>query len=308
MKRVKSSVWDFFNRSNDKKNVNCSLCKRDYKYHGNTTNMKKHLQRLHPIQFLQNNNGNSTVSENQDDDNPDVGKKTIQNRNRSDSFENLPSTSSYVAKDTTETQIEIIESAESSVTVGTKRQGDVSQAGTKTELSIKRPRQLKLFGARCKNELLDKQKSVIDHKLIKMITFDYQPLSIVENEGFREYTHALNENYTLPNRKLLTEKMIPDLYEESASKLNKQLDNVKHLSVTTDIWTSDSNRAYISVTIHFIYNDQLYSNNVATREIFGSHTGENIGNTLTTIFNEWKIYNKVITVVSDNASNIKKSY
>lgn len=46
---------------------------------------------------------------------------------------------------------------------------------------------------------------------------------------------------------------------------------------------------------------------MATKEICGSHTAENIGNVLTTILNEWQIFNKIVTIVSDNGANIKES-
>lgn len=66
----------------------------------------------------------------------------------------------------------------------------------------KRPRQLKLFGA-WSNELLAQDKKEIDMKLVKMITSDYQPLFIVENEGFQEYTNKLNPLYVISSRKHL---------------------------------------------------------------------------------------------------------
>ncbi|KAJ8940616.1 hypothetical protein NQ318_004540 [Aromia moschata] len=84
------------------------------------------------------------------------------------------------------------------------------------------------------------------------------------------------------------------------------LTDVANVAVTTDIWTSDSNKAYISVTIHFIYNDQMVSRNIATKELEDvHHTGENIARALDSIFQEWNINNKIVTVVSDNGANIK---
>ncbi|KAE9522850.1 hypothetical protein AGLY_016747 [Aphis glycines] len=58
---------------------------------------------------------------------------------------------------------------------------------------------------------------------------------------------------------------------------------------------------------HFIFDDQLYSLVIATKDVSDRHTGQNIAATLTNIFNEWNIANKIITVVSDNGSNIKNA-
>lgn len=44
-----------------------------------------------------------------------------------------------------------------------------------------------------------------------------------------------------------------------------------------------------------------------TKDVSDRHTGQNIAATLTNIFNEWNIANKIITVVSDNGSNIKNA-
>lgn len=54
------------------------------------------------------------------------------------------------------------------------------------------------------------------------------------------------------------------------------LENIYDVSITTDMWTSDSTRSYITVTCHFIYNDILYSLVPATKGIRESHTGKNI--------------------------------
>lgn len=43
----KSRVWNYFKKTNNDKFVKCSLCFREFKYSGNTTNLKDHLQRKH---------------------------------------------------------------------------------------------------------------------------------------------------------------------------------------------------------------------------------------------------------------------
>jgi len=172
---------------------------------------------------------------------------------------------------------------------------------------VKRQRQLRLYGSAKKNELSDADNKSIDKALIKMIVSDYQPLSIVENIGFKEYTNILQPLYTPPSRKLLSTKLLPIEYNVIVSKLKGMLRTVLNVSVTTDMWTSDSNKAYITVTCHFIFDDILYSPVLATREVHDSHTGENIAASLRLIFNEWEIGNKIVTVVSDNGANIKSA-
>lgn len=85
------------------------------------------------------------------------------------------------------------------------------------------------------------------------------------------------------------------------------LKKVEHLAVTTDIWTSDSNKAYISATTHFVHNNKIINAVLATKKIPESHTGENIASALSNCFDEWDIKNKIVTVVSDNGANIKNA-
>lgn len=47
----KSIVWHFFDLSTNKKEAVCKLCKKTYLNHGNTSNLKDHLKRKHPIQL-----------------------------------------------------------------------------------------------------------------------------------------------------------------------------------------------------------------------------------------------------------------
>lgn len=46
MDRKKSVVWKFFNKLDDKF-VKCTMCNKEYKYSGNTTNLNDHLKRKH---------------------------------------------------------------------------------------------------------------------------------------------------------------------------------------------------------------------------------------------------------------------
>jgi len=176
-----------------------------------------------------------------------------------------------------------------------------------SEPPSKRPRQLKLFGSTKVNELSDSEIKAINKSLIKMIVADYQPLSLVENIGFIEYTKKLQPLYSIPSRKVLTSQLLPQEYNVMLLKIKSILQNVNDLSITTDMWTSDSNKSYITVTCHFIFDDQFFSPVIATKGVSDRHTGQNIAATLTNIFNEWNIANKIITVVSDNGSNIKNA-
>lgn len=128
-----------------------------------------------------------------------------------------------------------------------------------------------------------------------MISVDYQPLSLVENNGFLEYSEKLQPLYKPPSRKMLTMKLLPEEYNKIAAILKSTLKSISNVSITTDMWTSDSNKACLTVTCHFIYNDRLYSPVLATRAIIKVHTGANIATSISDILIDWGILDKITT-------------
>ena len=80
------------------------------------------------------------------------------------------------------------------------------------------------------------------------------------------------------------------------------------ICLTTDIWTSDANQAYMTVTAHFIDVKNKKTKNfvIDTKEFDGSHTAERIVQRLDEICDEWSISDKVICLVSDTCNTMKK--
>lgn len=263
-----SIVWNIFIRNN-KDEAQCSICKKKLKYYGSTTNLKKHLSKIHPIQYRQE-------VENEVETEPIAGPSN-------------------------ESSINNTESTASKIVTLNKCVSDCSTSLPQP----KRKKQLKLFGGSSTTELSDSNKKDLDDSLLKMVVLDYQPFSFVENAGFREFVNKLNSLYKIPDRKHLTNTMLANKYADAVSTVKKIINEVNYVSVTTDIWTSDSNKAYISLTCHFVYNDKLRSQVLSTNEILGAHTGKNIGDAINVILNDWEIADKVVTFVSDNGSNIK---
>lgn len=142
--------------------------------------------------------------------------------------------------------------------------------------------------------------------VVEMIAEDMQPLSIVENKGFRKLINLLDSRYTLPSRKMIGIKLIPNLYESTRTIILSMLSSSKHVALTSDIWTSMNTVSFITVTSHFLDTDfNLRTYVLATRKLLSNHTGQYISEVLTDIIVEWKIENKVAAIVTDSGANIK---
>lgn len=270
----RSIVWEYFEKKDDG-SVICSKCKKSLKFFGNTTNLKEHLKRLHPSLLL-----NPSEVQNCSNDNPEPDELEV--------VQNAP----VMLASTSATAVQPVVACSSSLL---------------QKPTFKRKRQLKLYGSTKGNTISESEQEEIDKTLVEMIVSDFQPLSIVENKGFIKYTKKLNPFYAPPSRRKITSSLIPRMYSEILANVKNDLAKPTHVAITTDIWTSCSTRSFLAVTAHYIIDHELKSSLLETRQLTDRHSAENIARELRGIFNEWKIFEKVVTIVTDNASNMKNA-
>ena len=155
------------------------------------------------------------------------------------------------------------------------------------------------------NSMSKENSDKIDRSLLIFIIACCLPFVLVESSAFKEFVACLNPNYQLPCRKKLR-SLLTDLYEEKVEFLKSKLLSIKILSITTDGWTSCQNYSYISATAHFISDKTNFiSFCLGFAYLNGRHESENLKESLLKIFDRFKVDDKIISVVSDNASNIR---
>lgn len=139
-----------------------------------------------------------------------------------------------------------------------------------------------------------------------MVVKDGLPLLIVENEGFRGFVKKLKPHYTLPRRKKLT-KLSEDRHGVIKDEFKLKVDKALSYSVTCDNWTDITNQSYLGITIHCLSTDlKLSSGVIGLLPLHTSHTAENVSDSLNIMINDNGLdKNKIISVVSDSAANIK---
>ncbi|KAJ8896630.1 hypothetical protein PR048_001974 [Dryococelus australis] len=93
--------------------------------------------------------------------------------------------------------------------------------------------------------------------ICEMVAVDSQLFSFVENEGFKRLMATADARYSIPTRQELSHKLIPDLYKNTVSEVNTVLENVANISVTIDFWSSRANDDYMSLTCHFLKEENL---------------------------------------------------
>lgn len=97
-----------------------------------------------------------------------------------------------------------------------------------------------------------RSKDKIDRKLMGLFINDLQPLSVVDDDGFKEFVYALNPGYQLPSRFSVSKTLLPAMYEECVNNVQQLINCGKAFCITTDAWTSINTVSFIGVTAHFL--------------------------------------------------------
>ncbi|XP_065895790.1 zinc finger BED domain-containing protein 4-like [Dysidea avara] len=100
--------------------------------------------------------------------------------------------------------------------------------------------------------------------------------------------------------------MYKEARKEVESKLSDVLQSKNKMALTTDMWTSEANDAYLGLTCHFLTADfELVSLCLAVEPFTGRHTGVNIASCLKQILRDFTIDQAAVSaVITDNASNM----
>ena len=152
------------------------------------------------------------------------------------------------------------------------------------------------------------QAKAIHRTIGEMMAVDNQPFSIVEDLGFTRLVKQLMPKYCLPSRKYFTSNVVPSIHTSVMEKVKKNVKEAEHISFTTDIWTTLSNDAFISLTGHCL-GKNFDQDTVVLRVLPfpGSHTADNISLMIKDAIHEFNIEaSKIHLIVHDNGANVVK--
>ena len=157
----------------------------------------------------------------------------------------------------------------------------------------------------------DKRAISLNYAVAEMIALDNMPFSTVENTGFRRLMNKVAPNYVLPDRHVLSDKIIPEIHNRVVDAIKNKMttENAKYISFTSDIWTCENTtESFISFTGHWIDHSFQYNHLVLNcRHFPGSHTGEAIRDMILEMLQVWNIdRSRVHILIRDNAANLVK--
>ena len=77
-----------------------------------------------------------------------------------------------------------------------------------------------------------------------MLTRCMLPISIVENEGFKEYIEFLDPSFQMPSRRRIKEFGLPNLKIRLQSKIKDCLKSIPWINASVDLWTDAAVRPF----------------------------------------------------------------
>ena len=156
------------------------------------------------------------------------------------------------------------------------------------ELSAKKP-PLRKQSSLDSSFTLQRTRSM-DTALVRGVALDLQPLSVVENKGFRDFVHELNPSYGLPSRRTLSNRL-EEFYADSKKKVHTVVkEKGRFFALTTDFWTSRTTDSYLTVTCHFATADfVICTSSLDTVCLQSAHTSHNIAEILNAVAKKWGI-------------------
>lgn len=183
-----------------------------------------------------------------------------------------------------------------------------------TDSDSKKRRQVSLHEAMKKIRPVGESVAQKGHDLVlNWICESYRPMSIVEDSGLislLEFVNLQQNKYTLPSRTTIT-RLLKYTYEETVINVKAMLAReCKHFSLTSDVWTSRTSEAYISLILHYL--TDTFDMKVVTLRCapFSNvrHTGVEIANVIRNSLEGANLsLRDLVMYVTDNASNAKGS-
>nr|XP_046252049.1 zinc finger BED domain-containing protein 4-like isoform X3 [Scatophagus argus] len=103
----------------------------------------------------------------------------------------------------------------------------------------------------------DPRQVLISEAIAKMIVRDLQPVSIVENQGFRELLQLLEPRYTPERQHYIQSQLLPAYAYQAQLATRQALASTHALSLSLDLWRgiTGATSGYLGVTCHFLTSD-----------------------------------------------------
>jgi hypothetical protein len=141
-------------------------------------------------------------------------------------------------------------------------------------------------------------------QLVRLLARLDLPLILGETEAWEEYIKTVhNPRYKTVSRQTTTRDLLKYFTDKRDNLIESFKSNaITSVVVTSDIWSGNAKKDYLSVVGHYINADwQLEKRVLGLRLIDVSHNAENIVERVGNVLNDYGMLRKVFSVTLDNA-------
>ena len=153
-----------------------------------------------------------------------------------------------------------------------------------------------------------KEKQKLKMLCANWITKHCRSIQIVDDECFRdiiEYVNEMKNAVELPGRTCVAEEISKQAEQRRIALKEIIKKDAYFYCMTTDIWSSRSLTAFLSLTMHYLARDfTMKCWNLEVKKFGGKHTGQRIAEFLNNMLMHWNLKkNRMVLMIRDNASN-----
>ncbi|XP_046400929.1 zinc finger BED domain-containing protein 4-like [Ischnura elegans] len=278
-----SVIWDYF-QDEGGDYASCNICKRRVSFKTSTTNLKRHVERVHHTSVFRNKLKLITG-----------GYHEKPSEARSCSVSSLPPPETPTSSST--------------VLISKPANQATNPLISRTARFAKHRRFAPSLPVSLPKPLEHDAKKIIDEALLNLFIWDLQPFNIVEERGFVEYTRALNSLYHLPNKNYLSNVKIPAMYQKCLERVSAVVEEqARSVCITLYSWTSRTDDVYLAIMAHFIGVDfDFHSFLLECATFVGPASSEKFADVLGRVLKEWDLDGKVSVVVSEDDAALKEA-
>jgi hypothetical protein len=153
-----------------------------------------------------------------------------------------------------------------------------------------------------------RQRELTDAIVKQLVVAGNLPLSLVEQQWFREFMGVVDPKFKVPSRYKIN-SLVSQKFKEKRAVLESKLLLAKHVTITLDMWSDRRMRSYMGITVHFMTSDMQFNSYLLDFNYFvGKHTGNKLLEHTTSVIDKFNLKEKLCYVITDNAANMLSAF
>ena len=151
-------------------------------------------------------------------------------------------------------------------------------------------------------------QSHFENLILKFVTDTLSPLSVVEQQSFKDLLVNLRPDLEMPSRYKITTHLAKTK-EQVMGKVNAAMNGVESVATTTDCWLVH-HRSFLGITTHWLNAETMKREyaTLACRRLTGSHNYLLLGKEIAKVHDHFNITENFVATTTDYGSNFVKAF